>query len=419
VTRWQPYPEYTPSDVDWLRKIPAHWDTVPIKYLARLKSGDSITSLDINDNDPYPVYGGHGIRGFTSDYTHEGEFALIGRQGALCGNIEYARGKFWASEHAVVAHPLQCYHLLWFGELLRTMNLNQYSVAAAQPGLAVEKIQNLRIPVPPLPEQRAIAIFLDREMARIDTLVAKQEELIELLQEKRAALISHAVTKGLDPTVQVKDFGIEWLEEIPAHWEMKRLKFITPQITVGIVITPSKYYVDEGIPCLRSLNVRENEFLESDLVHISPESNELLSKSKLNKGDLVSVRTGQPGTTAVVDDRFDGTNCIDLIITRKSSKFDSQFMSYVMNSSFARFQYSSGTTGAIQAHFNIETASNMLIPVPPLEEQIYVRRYLDRETSRIINLCGRIECSITKLREYRTTLISAAVTGKIDVRGME
>ncbi|MBL7066067.1 MAG: restriction endonuclease subunit S, partial [Anaerolineae bacterium] len=133
-----------------------------------------------------------------SAFTHEGDFVLIGRQGALCGNINYAHGKFWASEHAVVAHPLRRYSVFWFGELLRTMNLNQYSISAAQPGLAVDKIQNLRIPLPSFSEQRAIAAYLDRETAKIDAAVAEIETSITRLEEYRTALISAAVTGKID-----------------------------------------------------------------------------------------------------------------------------------------------------------------------------------------------------------------------------
>ncbi|WP_308645815.1 restriction endonuclease subunit S [Ottowia beijingensis] len=187
--------------------MPAHWDVVALKRLVSMRSGDAITADSIDEIGNYPVYGGNGLRGFTNAFTHDGLFALIGRQGALCGNINYAEGRFWASEHAVVVTPHVFVQVRWLGELLRAMNLGQYSVAAAQPGLAVEIIGNLRIPLPAAEEQSAIATFLDRETAKIDALVAEQEKLIALLKEKRQALISHAVTKGLDPSVPMKDSG--------------------------------------------------------------------------------------------------------------------------------------------------------------------------------------------------------------------
>jgi len=198
VRTGKPYLKYKDSGVEWLGEVPEHWEVVRIKFVARLKSGESITAERIEENGVFPVYGGNGLRGFTSAYTHEGEFVLIGRQGALCGNINYASGRFWASEHAVVAHPLQDIAVRWFGELLRSMNLNQYSIAAAQPGLAVERIQNLPIPLPPIPEQCTIAEYLERQTASIDAAIAADRRAIDLLEEFRTRLIADVVTGKLD-----------------------------------------------------------------------------------------------------------------------------------------------------------------------------------------------------------------------------
>jgi type I restriction enzyme S subunit len=188
----------TSLTASWLGEVPEHWGVKRLRYVVSMKSGEGITSEEIDDNGVYPVYGGNGLRGYFSDYTHEGHYVLIGRQGALCGNINYGKGKFWASEHAVVANPNNPISTIWLGELLRIMNLNQYSVSAAQPGLAIDKIKELPIPLPPLPEQQAIAAFLDHETAKIDTLVSKVETVIEKLKEYRTALISAAVTGKID-----------------------------------------------------------------------------------------------------------------------------------------------------------------------------------------------------------------------------
>jgi type I restriction enzyme, S subunit len=178
--------------------VPEQWEIKRIKHLALLKSGESITSLDINEKGDYPVFGGNGLRGFTSNYTHNGDFVLIGRQGALCGNVNYASGYFWASEHAVVVNPIQIYNLLWFGELLRTMNLNQYSISAAQPGLSVERIQNISIPVPSLEEQQMISNFIASSTANLDNAISFSKNEINLLREYRTRLIADVVTGKLD-----------------------------------------------------------------------------------------------------------------------------------------------------------------------------------------------------------------------------
>lgn len=198
VRTGQPYPAYKPSGVEWLGQVPEHWEVLRLKYVARLRSGESITSERIEETGDYPVYGGNGIRGFTSSFTHEGEFVLIGRQGALCGNINYANGKFWASEHAVVVHPMRkCLnHLL--GELFQAMNLNQYSIAAAQPGLAVERIQNLVIPFPPIDEQEQIDQYIKNQVNAFDAAIAATRSEIELLREYRTRLIADVVTGKVD-----------------------------------------------------------------------------------------------------------------------------------------------------------------------------------------------------------------------------
>jgi len=186
------------SGIEWLGEVPEHWTVMKLKFIAHLKSGDFITSGSIEQSGEFPVYGGNGLRGYSSSFTHEGAFILIGRQGALCGNIHLASGCFWASEHAVVTTLKAGYNIEWLAELLRIMNLNQYSVSAAQPGLAVENIQNLHIPVPDFVEQKEIAEFLAKEIGRIKDAIATEENKITLLKEYRTTLISEVVTGKID-----------------------------------------------------------------------------------------------------------------------------------------------------------------------------------------------------------------------------
>lgn len=193
-----PDAEMIDSGIEWLGEVPKHWVVKKMKFLVSLRSGDSITADSIKDQGEYPVYGGNGLRGYTSSFTHEGEYVLIGRQGALCGNINYAKGQFWASEHAVVATNLHKTKTFWLGELLRTMNLNQYSVSAAQPGLAVERIQNLYIPCPSYNEQCEISNYLKDKLNQIEQSISKIEKENTLIEEYRTALINEAVTGKID-----------------------------------------------------------------------------------------------------------------------------------------------------------------------------------------------------------------------------
>lgn len=186
------------SGISWQGEIPEHWDAVALKRVASLKSGEFISNSLIDAHGDYPVFGGNGLRGYSSSYNHDGEHVLIGRQGALCGNINYTTGRFWASEHAIVVKANEKCMVRWLRELLDSMHLNQYSQSAAQPGLAVEFIENLQIPVPPIPEQKTIVEFSAGATTRLSYLREVTVRTIGLLRERRAALIAAAVTGQID-----------------------------------------------------------------------------------------------------------------------------------------------------------------------------------------------------------------------------
>ena len=193
------------SGIEWLGQIPEHWEVKKLKYVANLKSGDSINSEQIQPSENYPVYGGNGLRGYFDRFTHDGNFVLIGRQGALCGNINFVQGRFWASEHAIVCTILHHDLWNWLGYSLICMNLNQYSQSAAQPGLSVDKIKNLDIPVPPPQEQSHIALFISESQKKIDSTINSVSEEIKLLEEYKTALISAAVTGKVDVRSEINE----------------------------------------------------------------------------------------------------------------------------------------------------------------------------------------------------------------------
>ena len=189
-----PNAKLVPSGIDWIGEIPEGWEVCRIKDLATMKSGSNLTSEQIANEGSYPVYGGNGLRGYYEDYSNEGDYVLVGRQGALCGNINYASGRFWATDHAVVCYPRREFSLTWFGETLRSMNLGQYSLSAAQPGLSVDRIREIKMPLPPLSEQRLIASYLDSKCADIDRLIALKQLKIEALKDYKKSVIYEAVT---------------------------------------------------------------------------------------------------------------------------------------------------------------------------------------------------------------------------------
>jgi type I restriction enzyme S subunit len=179
-------------------RSPLFWQRMPLKRIARMRAGEAITSEAITDAGDYPVFGGNGLRGFTTRFTHDGEYVLIGRQGALCGNINYASGRFWASEHAVVVATDPHTDVRWLGELLRTLDLNRLSQSAAQPGLSVEVLGGVEVAVPPCDDQQAIGEYLDAVKSRAASLTETTVAQINLLLERRRALITAAVTGQLD-----------------------------------------------------------------------------------------------------------------------------------------------------------------------------------------------------------------------------
>jgi len=200
------------TGVEWIGEVPEKWKVLRLKLIAHLKSGDTITSNFIDDSGTYPVYGGNGLRGYTENYNYDGDFLLIGRQGALCGNIHFVQGQFWASEHAVVVSILKDNEALWLYFLLESMNLNQYSESAAQPGISVDKIKNLYISCPPAETQSNIARYLMGKCAEIKQTIEITTRIINKLKEYRQSLIYEAVTGKID----VRDWSDKPLERSDA-----------------------------------------------------------------------------------------------------------------------------------------------------------------------------------------------------------
>ena len=200
------------SGIDWIGQIPEHWLLCNLKYLCSMRSGKNLTSIQITENGPYPVYGGNGVRGYYSQYNVNSECLIVGRQGALCGNVHYVNEKIWATDHAVVTQVYNFIHLKFFYYLLTAMNLNRYaSQTAAQPGLAVSNILNQKVCFPPINEQRKIAVYLERQCTFIDNLIDNINRIISLLQEYRTRLVADVVTGQID----VRNIAIPNYETVP------------------------------------------------------------------------------------------------------------------------------------------------------------------------------------------------------------
>lgn len=280
-----------PSHIDWCPMIPDHWEEKRIKDIAFLQSGNSITAMDFVEDGKFPVYGGNGLRGYTNTYTNEGDYVLIGRQGALCGNINYAHGKFYASEHAVVVYPKKEEITLWLGETLRTANFNRLSMTAAQPGLAVSTLNLQFIPFPPKDERIRIAKYLDKKLSEIDHQVSLLTSKRDAYLRLKKSIIIHAVTRGLNPNVKMKDSGIEWIREVPEHWEVCRFKNAFRQWTTGITPDSKNYKYFESDICKGYTWVTISDFLEKYIsqsnLNLSDESIKLFMPPLSLKGSLM------------------------------------------------------------------------------------------------------------------------------------
>jgi type I restriction enzyme S subunit len=393
-----------------LGEVPQHWDVWPLKRIARLQSGETITSDSINETGNFPVFGGNGLRGYTGAYTHDGLHALVGRQGALCGNINYASGKFWASEHALVVTPRNSSSAKWLGELLRAMNLNQYSTSAAQPGLSVEVINTLRIPVPSAPEQEMIAAFLDHEAAKIEELIAEQHRLIELLREKRQVVISDAVTKGMNRAAPLKESGVEWLGMVPKHWAPKRLgRLFRQQKRQGFQDRAVlSVYRDYGV-------IRKDS--RSDNYNKTPE--DLTNYQLVEPGDLVvNKMKAWQGSLGISD--LEGITSPDYVVFSPTHEEFPGFVHLLLRSQPVVSTYLSISNGIRLAQWRLEPDAFLSLSLffPPPDEQRAIAHAITKRTAEIDGLVVESNNAIALLQERRTALISAAVTGKIDVRGL-
>lgn len=438
------YSRYKDSGVEWLGFIPEHWHVGRLKNsVLSSKGGIWGNEESFDDNDIACVrvadFDRSKLRVALENPTIRnvlqserngrilergdllleksggGENQLVGcvvmyehDEQAVCSNF-VARLKLEAD----MVSEYWCYvHFALYALRINYCSINQTSGIQ---NLDQDKYLNEIVPYPDFSEQSAIATFLDRETAKIDTLISEQEKLITLLAEKRQATISHAVTKGLNPNSPMKDSGVEWLGAVPVHWKMLKLKRISPFITVGIVVNPSEYISEDGLPFIYGGDISEGKISTENSRRISVESSRRQPKTMLEVGDLLTVRVGAPGITAVVTEECAGGNCASVMLIRRGD-FESGWLCFAMNSRMVRFQVEVVQYGAAQEQFNIGHAINFWIATPPIEEQLEIEVFLKVETARLEALRSEATRGISLLKERRSALISAAVTGKIDVR---
>lgn len=402
------------SQIQKAGTIPNHWTTQKLKYIASLKSGEGITSDGISEVGNYPVFGGNGIRGYSSAFTHSGSYVLIGRQGALCGNINYASGKFWASEHAIVAKLNSGHNVRWLGELLRSMNLNQYSQSAAQPGIAVEVISNLPIHVPPVNEQNVIAEFLVRETTHLDALILEKQRMLALLDEKLAGLINAVVTRGLDPNAPMTPSGQGWLGDIPVQWRVPRAKSLFREVDIRSESgeeTLLSLRMGQGLVPHNDVSIKVLD--PSDVVGFKKvEPRQMVINRMRAASGLIAVATeaGLVSPDYAVFDVVDLDLCIDYFL----ELFKTELLQAVFRS------VSKGMGTGEQGFLRLYTENFLALhfPYPPPEEQRNILAFVERERAEMAVMEGLLNQSIALATERRAALITAAVTGQIPLEEM-
>ena len=431
--KYSAYPEYKDSGVEWSGLIPESWSVIRHKYIATFQKGKNpeilldefeegakrYLSMDYLRGNAASLYAYPVKNSYVSkknqvliiwDGSNAGEF-VIAQEGIVSSTM--AASEFLASIN-------QRYY--WYLCICLEPEMRKYANGMGIPHVDGNELKNSFLTIPSDREAGKIANFLDHETAKIDTLIEKQQQLIKLLKEKRQAVISHAVTKGISSIngadVPMKKSGVEWLGDVPEHWDVSQVghcAFVTK--LTGFEYT-SLWKIDEGgaVIALRGFNVKERKLELNDVENISLELSTTLVRSKLAKGDIVFPCTGTIGNAAMIEenDKFHINQNIAKI--RFDESVSSRFAIYWLTSSFIRTLIDKNNTSGMQPVVLIGDIRKLPIPRFKYEEQEAVADYLDSVADRFNILISNAISAIYLMRERRTALISAAVTGKIDVR---
>ena len=441
VAKYQKYVEYKDSGVEWLGEVPSDWDVVKIKHLSSVKRGASPRPID--DPKFFDDYGDYAwVR--IADVSASDMYLLNTTQtmSALGSSlsVKLEPNELFLSIAGTVGKPCinkikACIHdgFVYFPDLKIPNKYLFYIFAGEQAykglgkmgtqlNLNTDTVGDIKVALPKSKiDVQGIIDFLDHETAKIDSLIEKQQQLIQLLKEKRQAVISHAVTKGLNPNVPMKDSGVEWLGEVPEHWQFPRLKQLIQygsSISYGIVQPGDA--LDEGVPFIQTTNISKGSFELEDFqkTSVSIESN--YPRSRLEGGEVILGIRASIGAAFVVPMSFKGVNLsrgIARIIPNNLLRSD--FLVWYFKSNTVDQYWGLSKQGSTFSEVSIETVRELNVVIPPLDEQETITKYLTDESNKFEKLINFAEKQKLLLLERRTALISAAVTGKIDVRNWQ
>lgn len=405
--------EMKESGIKWIGKIPKGWNVTKIKFLCEMKSGDNITAQDINSEKDeincYKVYGANGFRGYYKKYTHNGRYCLVGRQGALAGNVHITDGFFWATDHAIVVYVNNKISQEYMYYLLISMNLNQYAFeTAAQPGLAVSKIMNLQVVCPPCIQQQIILEYLNKKCAEINALSSDIQIQINILEDYKKSVITETVTNGLNPNVEMKDSGIEWIGEIPSLWSVHPIYYYFGERKNKNIFGFESNLLSLSYGHIVRKNISSNEGLlpESFNTYNIVEKNDIIIRPTDLQNDKRSLRTGLVKERGIITSAY--------ISLKAKKEVNAVYFHYLLYTyDIMKVFYNMGN--GVRQGLNFSEFSKLLVIAPSIEEQGKIVAYLDKK-------CGEIDFAIIEkkkqvevLKQYKESLIYEYVTGKKEV----
>ena len=429
MERLKPYPAYRDSGIPWLGKIPKHWEVKRLKYFAPISEDkldgkpDNMTYLGLENVESKtgqllldaPVEEVDSV--VSAFHTDE---VLFGKLRPYLAKVVHADFDGVCTSELVVLQPDRqkveprfLFYRLLSNEFIRYANAFSYGVK--MPRTSPELIANTEVPLPPLDEQRAMANFLDRETEQLDALVTKKEQLIVLLLERRSALISHTVTKGLNPDAPMRDSGIAWLGKVPKHWAVAPV-YARYRVQLGKMLDEKQITGEHLAPYLRNVDVQWGRINVDELPEMDfrPEDRE---RYQLKVGDLLVCEGGEVGRSAIWKGELPECYYQKAIHRLRPFKTNNvpQFLFYVLFTVAGMGVFVAGGNPNTIDHLTAEKLRAYRFGFPPKDEQQTIADYLDRETGKIDALIARVRYGIAALREYRTALISAVVSGKIAV----
>ena len=436
------YETYKDSGIEWLGKIPSHWTPISMKYYFYMKGRigwqglkadefisdgpDLVTGTDFENGkvDWSRCYHISEERYAEAPEIHVKEGDLLITKDGTVGKlayVDYVPGKVSLNSHLLILRPLTdsvSNHFMYWA--LQANNFVHYT-GLAQSGsimasLSQEKIGDYKLALPSLLEQRIIATYLDNKVSQIDTVIAEKEKMIEDLQNYRKSIISEAVTRGLNTDVPMKDSGFEWIGMIPESWKVTRLKFISDNFD-GTHFSPETK--EEGMPYITAGDVRGKGLDYDGAKKISYEDYCRLVEQgcKIEKNDVLIVKDG--ATTGRVGLMIDQTDCVALssvAMLRPHDDVDSLFLMYYMESYPMQTQITNSMAGSAMPRITLTKLNEFVINVPPLREQIQIASFIDQKIEQTDNVLAEIMNEISDLKAYKSSLITEAVTGKIDLR---